>query len=159
VVVGLDDSGGARAALTAAVGQATALGARVEAVVAYQTPDYWVDLYAVVSPLPELQAEAQARGEAIVTEVLGPESLESGLVRVVTVEGSPARVLDREAEGAQLLVVGSRSHNSLEGVVLGSVALRCVMHAPCPVLVVRGTADPSSVPSPRAATDAVVTTG
>jgi nucleotide-binding universal stress UspA family protein len=159
VVVGLDDSAAARAALSAAVAQATVLGARVDAVVAYQTPDYWVDLYAVVSPLPELQAQAQARGVAAVTEVLGAETLESGLVRVVTVEGSPARVLIAEAEGARLLVVGSRSHNPIEGVLLGSVALRCVMHAPCPVLVVRATADPSSVPSPRAATDAVVTTG
>jgi nucleotide-binding universal stress UspA family protein len=159
VVVGLDDSDTARAALGSAVAQATALGARVDAVVAYQTPDYWIDLYAVVSPLPELQAQAQARGESVVTAALGAESLESGLVRVVTVEGSPARVLVREAEGARLLVVGSRSHNPLEGVVLGSVALRCVMHAPCPVLVVRGIADPSSVPSPRSATDAVVTTG
>jgi nucleotide-binding universal stress UspA family protein len=158
VVVGLDDSAEARAALTAAVDQATPLGARVDVVVAYQTPDYWVDLYAVASPLPELQAQAQSQGASIVTEVLGAESLESGLVRVVTVEGSPARVLIGEAEGAQLLVVGSRSHHALEGVVLGSVALRCVMHAPCPVMVVRTTSNPASVPSPRAATDAAVTT-
>lgn len=158
VVVGLDDSEPARAALSAAVAHATALGAQVDAVVAYQTPDYWVDLYAVVSPLPELQANAQARGEAAVTEVAGAESLASGLVRVVTVEGSPARVLVGEAEGARLLVVGSRSHNALEGVVLGSVALRCVMHAPCPVLVVRATGGPASVPSPRAATESVPTT-
>jgi nucleotide-binding universal stress UspA family protein len=159
VVVGLDDSEPARAALSAAVAHATAIGAQVDAVVAYQTPDYWVDLYAVVSPLPELQAQAQARGETAVTEVAGAEALASGLVRVVTVEGSPARVLVAEAEGARLLVVGSRSHNALEGVVLGSVALRCVMHAPCPVLVVRATGGPASVPSPRAATDAVVPTG
>jgi nucleotide-binding universal stress UspA family protein len=51
-------------------------------------------------------------------------------------EGHPAHVLLEEAEGAHLLVVGSRSRNELEGVVLGSVALRCVMHAPCPVMVV-----------------------
>ena len=159
VVVGLDDSDEGRAALRAAVAQAGAVGARVDAVVGYETPDYWVDLYAVVSPLSELQAQAQARGVAVVTEVLGAETLESGQVRVVTREGSPARVLVREAEGARLLVVGSRSHNELAGIVFGSVALRCVMHAPCPVLVVRGTADPAAVPSPRSTTDAVVTTG
>jgi nucleotide-binding universal stress UspA family protein len=59
-------------------------------------------------------------------------------VHVVAVEGHPARVLMRKAEGARLLVLGSRSRsrNQLEGVVLGSVALHAVMHAPCPVLVV-----------------------
>jgi nucleotide-binding universal stress UspA family protein len=159
VVVGLDDSDAARAALTAATQHATALGARVDVVVAYQTPDYWTDQYAVVSPLAELQAQALARGTSIVTEVLGADSLESGRVRVLPVEGPPARVLAGEAEGAQLLVVGSRSHNPLRAVLLGSVALRCVMHAPCPVLVVRATADRFSPSRPAASSEAVLTTG
>ncbi len=43
----------------------------------------------------------------------------------------------RRAAGAGLLVVGSRSGSRLVGLALGSVALYCVVHAPCPVLVVR----------------------
>jgi nucleotide-binding universal stress UspA family protein len=137
VVVGLDDSEHARAVLAAGVAQAGSLGGRVDAVVAYEAPNYWSDLYAVMAPpLGESREHASKRGESIVTEALGTEPVERDPVRVVAVEGHPGPVLVRAAEGARLLVVGSRSRSRLRGVVLGSVALHCVLHAPCPVLVV-----------------------
>jgi len=152
VVVGLDDSDHARAALTAAAAEAAALGADLEAVLAYEPPNYWSDYYAVLAPPPgETAAHAQRRGEAIVREVLGDEAA----VRVVAVEGHPAPVLMRQAEGARLLVLGSRSRNQLEGVVLGSVALHAVMHAPCPVLVVH----PPRTPRPQPAREAAAAAG
>ena len=135
VVVGLADSDHARAALAAAVAEAALLGARVEAVLAFESPNYWSNLYAVLTPpAGETAAYARRRGEAVVRDVLGDDAAKA--VRVLAVEGHPAQVLERRAEGARLLVVGSRSRNQLEGVVLGSVALHAVMHAPCPVLVV-----------------------
>jgi nucleotide-binding universal stress UspA family protein len=135
VVVGLDDSDHARAALAAAVAEAAALGADVEAVLAYEPPNHWSDLYAVLAPPSGETAEhAQRRAQEIVREVLGAEA--AAAVRVAAVEGHPAQVVARRAEGARLLVLGSRSRNQLEGLVLGSVALHAVMHAPCPVLVV-----------------------
>lgn len=134
VVVGLDDSDHARRALAVAVAEAAPLGARVEAVLAYESPHYWSDLYALtMPPAAETQGVALQRGQAIVDEVLGA----GAAVHVLAVEGHPAQVLISQAEGARLLVVGSRSRSQLEGVVLGSVALQAVMHAPCPVLVVR----------------------
>jgi len=162
VVVGLDDSEPARAALAAAVAQASSLGASLDVVVAYQEPNYWIDLYAIASPPPgETKKHAHERGEAIVAEVVGPQAVGDGTVRVVAVEGSPGEVLVDQAEGARLLVVGSRSRNLFEGVVLGSVALHCAMHAPCPVLVVRAPAGPSPEPEPkeRAASAAVLSVG
>jgi nucleotide-binding universal stress UspA family protein len=64
----------------------------------------------------------------------------------VSVEAGPAEeVLVRKAADAELLVVGSRSRSILQGVVLGSVALHCVVHAPCPVLVVRPAPEPDQV--------------
>jgi nucleotide-binding universal stress UspA family protein len=160
VVVGLDDSEPARAALAAAVAQAASLGARVDAVVAYGAPNYWIDLYAVMPPpIGETQQHARARSEVIVAEVAGAEALEQGTVRVVAVEGHPGQVLVDEAEGARLLVVGSRSRNQLEGVVLGSVALHCVMHAPCPVLVVRETGGRSAESTGQATAGAVLRVG
>ncbi|MGY1808308.1 universal stress protein [Blastococcus sp. SYSU D00669] len=137
VVVGLDASDHARAALLTAVAQAEPLGARVDAVLAYEAPNYWSDLYAVMAPPPgESREHAQERGEAVVRDLVGQEALDRGAVRVVVVEGHPGPVLVGEATGARLLVVGSRSRNQLQGVVLGSAALHCVMHAPCPVMVV-----------------------
>jgi nucleotide-binding universal stress UspA family protein len=53
--------------------------------------------------------------------------------------GDPTRELIAEAEdrNADLVVVGSRGHGRLAGLLLGSVAQKLVSHAPCPVLVVR----------------------
>lgn len=160
VVVGLDDSEPARAALAAAVAHAASIDAQVEAVVAHQPPNYWIDLYALMPPpAGETEQFARERGETIVTEVVGAAALEQGTVRVTAVEGQPAQVLVRLAEGARLLVVGSRSRNQLEGVVLGSVALHCVLHAPCPVLVVRGAAGRPAGPAEQADAGAVLTGG
>jgi nucleotide-binding universal stress UspA family protein len=160
VVVGLDDSEPARAALAAAMAQAASLGARVDAVVAHEDANYWIDPFAVMPPpIGETQQHARARGESIVAEVVGARALEEDVVRVAAVEGHPGQVLVRAAAGARLLVVGSRSRNQLEGLVLGSVALHCVMHAPCPVLVVRGPAAPSAQLREQAPADAVSTAG
>jgi nucleotide-binding universal stress UspA family protein len=156
VVVGLDGSEPARAALLMAVALAGPLGARVDAVLAYEAPNHWSDLYAVLAPGPgETREHAQARGEAIVREVLGAEPAVRGAVRVVPVEGHPGPVLRRAAEGARLLVVGSRSCNLLEGVVLGSTALHCVSQAPCPVVVVhRGQGPGAGTAAQRASATA-----
>ena len=54
------------------------------------------------------------------------------------VEGGPARqLLLDHARGAQLVVVGSRGHGELGGLLLGSTSQALMHHAPCPVLVVR----------------------
>ena len=93
----------------------------------------------VVPPVEQLRAEARSRAEQVVAEV------DSGAVPVTVeaVEGTAGEVLVRQAEGAELLVVGGRGHSPLAGLLLGSVALHCIVHGPCPVVVVPG-------PQPRA---------
>jgi nucleotide-binding universal stress UspA family protein len=159
VVVGLTDSPPARAALVAAREQAQATGARLDVVVAHPAPHYWVDHALAPPPIGETEQHARAQAETVVAEVLGADALEDGTVQVVAVEGHPVDVLLREAESARLLVVGCRSRNELPGILLGSVALRCVMHAPCPVLVVHPGTDRGPVPAARAADAAVPTPG
>jgi len=53
--------------------------------------------------------------------------------------GVPAQVLVEEATDAELLVVGSRGLGGLRELLLGSVSHQCVQHAPCPVVVTRGS--------------------
>lgn len=57
---------------------------------------------------------------------------------VWTGDAGPAIVEAAAAEGADLVVVGSRGRNRVERFVLGSVSDHVVRHATCPVLIVRG---------------------
>jgi nucleotide-binding universal stress UspA family protein len=52
--------------------------------------------------------------------------------------GHPVDVLIAAAEGADLVVLGNRGLHGLAA--LGSVSERVAHHAPCSILVVRGTA-------------------
>ena len=58
-------------------------------------------------------------------------------VDVVAIPGSPAKVLVRQTRDADLLVLGRRGRGAVAGVLLGSVGLACVLHATCPVTIVR----------------------
>ena len=58
-------------------------------------------------------------------------------IKVEIRAGRPGEVLVDAAEGAALLVVGHRGLGSVASVLLGSVGLHCVLHATCPVTVVR----------------------
>ena len=56
------------------------------------------------------------------------------------IPGRPATVIVQRATEmrADVVVVGSRGHGTIESMVLGSVSAEVVDHAPCPVLVARG---------------------
>lgn len=56
-----------------------------------------------------------------------------------TLEGAAGEVIPRvaEIEDCDLIVMGSRGHSNLEGLLLGSVTHRVLSASPCPVLVVR----------------------
>lgn len=62
-------------------------------------------------------------------------------VRVETVVShfGAAAVLVGASHTAQLVVVGSRDHGALTGMVLGSTGLQLIHHADCPVLIVRAS--------------------
>jgi nucleotide-binding universal stress UspA family protein len=58
-------------------------------------------------------------------------------VRLRKAEGPPAQALIDAGEGAALVVVGSRGLGGLRSLLLGSVSLHCLHHAPCSVAVIR----------------------
>lgn len=57
-------------------------------------------------------------------------------VTAVLDDGPPAQALVERAAGAVLVVLGRHGSGRLSGVLLGSVTLGTVQHAPCPVVVV-----------------------
>jgi nucleotide-binding universal stress UspA family protein len=153
VVVGLDDSDSAQAALMHAVDLADEMDAEVEAVVAVQLPVYWGELDAVVPvSLGEVREQALTRARERVAE------LPAGIrvpVRVLAAVGPAGAVLVERGAGAALLVVGSRSRSRLPGMLMGSVALHCAVHAPCPVMIVH----PEAAGRPRTAAPVAVSGG
>ena len=133
IVVGVDKSDSARAALAWAVRQAGLTGAEVDAVAAWLPPLQfgWAPQYE--GPGPREAAEA-ALDEAIAD--VGQEAL-GVVIRPVVVRDNAARALLDAAKDADLLVVGSRGHSGFTEALLGSVGQHCVHHARCPVVVVR----------------------
>jgi len=55
------------------------------------------------------------------------------------IEGSPAEAIIDVAvtRKSDVIVMGSRGHGTLAGLLLGSTSQKVVSHAPCPVLIVR----------------------
>lgn len=143
VVVGVDGSPGARAALDWAAAEARSRGARLHAVAVFLPPmaAWGFGEVAYVPPvgIDEVRAATSARLE----EQLAQAGVDGDLpVHQEVVQGAPAHRLLRASEGADLLVVGTRGHGGVSGLLLGSVGQQCVHHAVCPVAVVRsiGTA-------------------
>ena len=141
IVVGVDGSPASKAALAWAVEQAGLTGASVDAVIAWHYPI----MVAGMPYAPIAMVECADFGE-FATKVLSDAIAEmvdpDGPVKVSSVvrEGNAAQVLLDAADGAELLVVGSRGHGGFTEALLGSVSQACVHHARCPVVIIRAVA-------------------
>lgn len=156
VVVGVDGSAPARAALRAAVEEARRLRATVDAVAAYDAQGRWTDVDEQVAPsFAGFRTDVERGAAQLVEEVLADVAPPTPVVRVVVVEGPPAETLVSRSHEAQLLVVGDRGRGGIAGLLLGSVALRCLASAACPVLVVPGEDAPAPTGSERVRATAV----
>ncbi len=138
IVVGVDGSEPSKRALRWAADQAKLTGAELKAVTTWEYPPTlgWAPPYP-----SDFDPDADARQalQETVDTVLGADH---GVVLHLDVtEGHPAFVLTEAAQGATLLVVGSRGHGAFAGMLLGSVSEYCASHAPCPVVVVRNPED------------------
>ncbi len=141
IVVGVDGSPISKKALRWAVGQARLTGATVDAVIAWQIPEAmhgnaWA---ALLVEEPSFGVLAEKELTEAISEVAGPEP--DVTINPVVVQGWPAEVLLKAAEGADLLVVGSRGRGGFASVMLGSVSQNCAHLATCPLLIIRAAKD------------------
>jgi nucleotide-binding universal stress UspA family protein len=133
IVVGVDGSQASKDALAWAAGQARLTSAELLAISAWRPPPTYG--YPVNYSDVDFESEARKKLEEIVNEVLGSEQTVPVVMRVA--KGHPAQVLIDAAEGAGLLVVGSRGLGAFRGMLLGSTSQHCIQHAPTPVIVIR----------------------
>ncbi len=155
MVVGIDGSPQARAALEWAVDEAAITGAQLTAMYIYP-PTKRTEPFLGSSHFPDSATVRQLAGESrrwneqqerisheaamrnlarFVQEVVTREV--DVHVQLVAMPGKPSRRLVEASRGADLLVVGARGHGGFKDLKLGSVSEQCVRHAKCPVLVVR----------------------
>jgi nucleotide-binding universal stress UspA family protein len=137
IVAGVDGSPPSIAALRWATCQAELTGGTIDAVIAWEFPIAASGLgWAPVSGLDDTDYSELA-GKALsaaLTQVSPPPGVR---VRELVIQGNPAQVLLDAARDADLLVVGNRGHGGFADALIGSVSVRCLHHATCPVVIVR----------------------
>lgn len=151
ILVPLDGSDLARAALPIAKDLAKSLGAPVTLarVVPIPTAMYLDSPYAPMMAQPYLADAISAEREAAAADldVIAKELREAGITATTVVQvGSPANdLLDLLADGQyDLVVMSSHGRTGVKRWVLGSVAERLVEAAHTPVLIARSEAPPTS---------------
>lgn len=135
VVVGVDDTDVSDAAVAFAFQAAAARDVPVLAVHTYDVEviGSWT---AQLGSLDWDALEAERKKELDERLTAWREKFPKVDARAIVVRGRPASALN--AQGAQLIVVGSRGRGALAGLGLGSVSQSVLHDAECPVAVVRG---------------------
>ena len=150
IVVGVDGSPESGAAIEFAMREATRRQAWVRVIAAAQLPEYWTIAYGTADlPSPEeVIADTKRMARQTLDEVVNahPE-LATVEFDIEAIAGPPGPVLVDASEGADLLVLGHRGRGALSSALLGSVGLHCVLHATCPVTVVRPAAATAGTPA------------
>jgi nucleotide-binding universal stress UspA family protein len=134
IVVGVDGSPASIEALEWALKQAKLTGVGIDAVITWSIPAS----AASAGALPESFDPAGDAARALADAVAGVRAQHPDFdLRTIEVEGQPGPSLVDYAAGAELLVIASRGHGFVAGLLLSSVSEYCVSHAHCPVLVLR----------------------
>ncbi|HEY8546569.1 MAG TPA: universal stress protein [Acidimicrobiales bacterium] len=133
IVVGMDASDGAAAALRWAVEEGALHGWSVRAVMVWSRFDQH-HLDDAFDPVYDQAAADKVLHDAVVAAIGEEKAAE---VEQVAVDGYPTKALIEEADDARLLVVGARGGGPLTALLIGSVSDQVLHHATSPVAVVR----------------------
>lgn len=146
IVVGVDGSEAAGAALRWALDEARLRSATVVAVHAWSfvPPQPIGDPGMLAMPAGDLPGQLSAEREAAqagldqALEELVGDATDVQVERKL-VEGDAGDVLVAESQNASLVVVGSHGRSGFKAAILGSVSRHVVNHAACPVVVVKAS--------------------
>ena len=135
IVVGLDGSDEAAAALNWAIRKAAGMGSEITAVYGINIPVYFPE-----PPLPiqfdeTWRAEIRAEFE---NEWCKPLKVSGLPYRALMEDGRPASVIAAvaEREDAHIIVVGRRGRGGVTELLLGSVGHELVLHSKRPILLI-----------------------
>jgi nucleotide-binding universal stress UspA family protein len=133
IVVGYDGSPDSTSALEWAVHESEAKGDRLELIATWHWPVGigWPGIVTGYDPGDDVQETL----DKTLSDLRTSHPDIDATARIV--QGSPADTLVEASRGARLLVLGTRGHGELAGLLIGSVSQYCAAHAYCPVIVVR----------------------
>ena len=135
VLVGVDGSAEADAALRFGIAEARLRGLPLRVVCAWEAPAsaYLGEAFAAT---PDAFIEAEHHADDVLRAALARVASAGVSVEAVSIEGPPAAVLLEQAAAAELVVLGSRGRGAAKRLVLGSVSSDVAHHAPCPLVIV-----------------------
>jgi nucleotide-binding universal stress UspA family protein len=137
VLVGVDGSPESGAALKYAVAEANRRDARLRVVSTY-FPEYSVHgrTQPVTTSEGAIEVDLEKATQRMVEDALAGDASQPP-VEIVVAAGPAAGVLIDMSGEVDVLVLGHRGRGGFASMLLGSVSLQCVLHARCPVIVVR----------------------
>jgi len=136
IIVGVDGSAHSRKALEYAAKEAVAHHTSLTVLTVHQAVR---DVYGSPSHYPDdasLTDKARQAAQAEADEVLAGLAEKPESVTVKAVHGLPSDEIVKAAEGADMVVMGSRGTGGFARLLLGSTATQVAHHANCPVLIV-----------------------
>jgi nucleotide-binding universal stress UspA family protein len=136
IVVGIDGSEAADAALAFALEEAKLRKLPLRIVCAWEIPAIEYAGAAFV-PTPDLAESAERDADEVLARAVAKLGSDPGIhIETAAVHGHPAKVLLEQASDATLLVIGTRGHGALAGLALGSVSQAVAHHCPVPLTIV-----------------------
>lgn len=135
IIVGVDGSAHSRKALERAIAEAAAHHTSLTVLTVHQAVR---DVYGGVSNYPgdaDLTEKARQAAQAETNEVVASLGLQPESITVTAVHGLPAEELVKAAQGADMVVMGSRGAGGFARLRMGSTATQVAQHAHCAVLI------------------------
>ncbi|MDS2173147.1 universal stress protein [Nesterenkonia sp. CL21] len=135
VVVGVDGSDHARAALHTGARLAASAGVPLTAVFAYPISHYAVQAASYGQPVVD-EAGIRDEGENMLRQALAEAGADRADVRGVVKRGPAPQALAELSSNASTIVVGTRGRGGFTGMLLGSTSASLPSRSHCPVIIV-----------------------